>query len=399
MFKIEKTTLNVSLVYLFLMFGYKLFSLFYPLFLVSVGLSVVKIGSVYLLIYGTIAVASVAVNFFIHKVNPAIVASLGILGYAIYSLLMFFPQNMPIFYFAQILLGISAALWLVSLRSILITSRPRNYNVSFGWFYASADYASAIAPAVGALVIWKFGFVGVFTLSFFIQILTSFFCYVSLKDSFWPRSVAKNDFGVENLKERYGKFANILKKDGTLSFAMITIFTALMLVGAYRTFFILFLKDAGYDQDMIIKFASIISLAYAFLSLAIIRIMGRWGSAKNINYGVAAKGVIGVVLGLGLYAFNVVIVFILVLLDSLTDLVSGSGKSSLLAEKFKNFKEEAATFDTVLTQSGTAMGGLLGGLVISFAGYSHTFIIFSIIILMFSAISFLLALKKSGRYQ
>ena len=38
----EKTTFDVSLVHFLLMFGYKLFSLYYPLFLISIGFSILN---------------------------------------------------------------------------------------------------------------------------------------------------------------------------------------------------------------------------------------------------------------------------------------------------------------------------------------------------------------------
>ncbi|MBU4016602.1 hypothetical protein KKF69_03950, partial [Patescibacteria group bacterium] len=101
----EKTTFNASVIHFLLMFGYKLFSLYFPLYLVSIGLSVISVGWVYLLIYATIALSTIATNFWIHKINPAKAASLGILGYGIYALLMLLNPGTFVFYFAQILLG------------------------------------------------------------------------------------------------------------------------------------------------------------------------------------------------------------------------------------------------------------------------------------------------------
>ena len=84
--KIEKITSDATVSHFFLMFGYKLFSLYFPLFLVARGMSLPEVGYTYLLIYLPIAFFAPIVGFFNHKINPAILAGLGIAGYALYSL-------------------------------------------------------------------------------------------------------------------------------------------------------------------------------------------------------------------------------------------------------------------------------------------------------------------------
>jgi len=49
--KIEKITRDVTISHFSLMFGYKLFSLYFPLFLVARGFSLPEVGYTYLLIY------------------------------------------------------------------------------------------------------------------------------------------------------------------------------------------------------------------------------------------------------------------------------------------------------------------------------------------------------------
>jgi hypothetical protein len=46
--KIEKITFDVSVSHFLLMFGYKLFSLYFPLFLIAHGLSLPQVGYTYL---------------------------------------------------------------------------------------------------------------------------------------------------------------------------------------------------------------------------------------------------------------------------------------------------------------------------------------------------------------
>ena len=96
--KITKTTFNVSVVHFLLMFGYKIFSLYYPLFLLSIGMSVTNIGGIYLLTYSTIAIGSLVINYYIRRFNPAKIAAAGICGFRNY-LLNFFRfdpwRNLP----------------------------------------------------------------------------------------------------------------------------------------------------------------------------------------------------------------------------------------------------------------------------------------------------------------
>lgn len=408
--KIEPTTFSVSVVHFLLMFGYKLFSLYYPLFLVSIGLSIISVGWVYFLIYGTIAVSAIAANFLIHKVNPAKAAAAGIFGYGVYALLMLLNTGIVIFYAAQILLGISAALWLVSLKSIIIESRPENYNSSFGWFYSAPEYASALAPAIGGLVIYKFGFGGVFALSVFIQFINAFYAYFKLNKinglggkTFYGKqsqtisaSAKAQNFDFKNLKENYLNIFHSLKNDKITSMALAVIFVALILGGIYRPYFVLFLKDLNYSQNDIIGFFSLLSLVFIPLSWITIKFIGKISSYKNISFGVIADGVIFVIIGLWSSFLNLTQVFLLLLVDSMAGLMVGSGKSGMMAEKFAKFKEESSTIDTIIIALGPAIGGIIGGIVISKIGFGATFLWSGVIVLLLSA-SFLILLRKQQR--
>lgn len=382
--KVERTTFDVSVVHFLLMFGYKLFSLYYPLFLVSAGLSVMSVGWVYLLIYGTIAVASVIVNFWIHKIDPAKTASAGIFGYGIYALMMMLNAGTIIFFASQILLGISAALWLVSLKSIIIESRPKNYNSSFGWFYSAPQYASAFAPAVGGLVIYKFGFGGVFALSVLIQFINAFYAYFKLSGikasdrRLSSPSRGAQTFDLKNLIANYQAIFRSLKKDRMASFTLGVIFVTLVLGGIYGPYFVLFLKDLNYSQSDIIGFFSLLSLLYIPLSWSAIKFIGKISSYRNIFYGVLADGIIFVIIGLWASYLNLVQVFALLLVDSIAGLAVGSGKSGMIAKKFARFKEEASTIDTIIVTLCPALGGIFGGVVISYLGYQQTFLLMGI---------------------
>lgn len=400
---IGKTTFNVSVVHFLLMFGYKLFSLYYPLYLVSIGLSIVKVGWVYLLIYASIAIVAIWANFWIHKINPAKAASFGIFGYGVYALLMLYNTGPIIFYSAQVLLGFSAALWLVSLKSIIIESRPKNYNNSFGWFYAAPEYASALAPAIGGLIIYKFGFGPVFALSVFIQFINAIWAYFNLKDintyvivnpAERGEAIPKN-FNFQNLKENYLSIFYSLKKDKVAAFALVVMFVSLIFGGISRPYFVLFLKDLHYTQNNIIGFFSLLSLVFIPLSWIIIKYIGKITSYKNITLGVTVDGIIFIIIGLFSSILNLILVFLLLLADTVGGLMAGSGKSGMIAEKFAKFKEEASTIDTVIVTLAPALGGIIGGIVISQIGYAATFLWGGIIVLIFALIFYLFT--KSSR--
>lgn len=391
---IGKTTLNVSVIHFLLMFGFKLFSLYYPLYLVSIGLSVMKVGWVYLLINITIAIVAVAANFWIHKINPAKAAALGIFGYGLYALIMLLNTGPVIFYTAQVLLGFSAALWLVSLKSIIIESHPRNYNNSFGWFYSAPEYASALAPAIGGLIIYKFGFGAVFGLSVIIQFTNAIWAYYKLRDINIPVIASEDEaisktFHFKNLKENYLAIFSSLKKDQIASFALIVVFITVIFSGMHRPYFVLFLKELNYTQNDIIGFLSLLSLLFIPLSWIVIKFISKHSSYKNISLGSTISGVIFIIIGLWSNFLNLIQIFMFILFDTVAELMNGSGKSSMLAQKFAKFKEEASTIDTILLTVGSALGSIIGGIVISQIGFNATFLFGGLTVLIFSLIFYL----------
>lgn len=61
--KIEKNTRDATISHFLLMFGYKLFSLYFPLFLVARNFSLPQIGYTYLLIYLPITIFFLLLDF------------------------------------------------------------------------------------------------------------------------------------------------------------------------------------------------------------------------------------------------------------------------------------------------------------------------------------------------
>lgn len=393
----EKTTFDVSLVHFLLMFGYKLFSLYYPLYLASVGISAFSIGNIYFLTYSVIAVSCLAINFYIRRINPAKTAALGVFGYGVFALLMLLSHNIYIFYFAQILLGFSAAAWLVSLKFILMNSKTQSRTKSFGWFYSMPDYATAVAPAIGGLIIWKFGFSGVFLASVIIQFFNAVYAYFRLKGNGEIAALRGATGGGEYLEmgqmKRYREIFHTLNKKKNVLLMLSFIFCALILGGIYRAFFVLMLKDLSFSQDEIIKFASAISFIYVPFSIITIKLMGRFRKTKIVSAGIAIEGATAVAFGIFYSSLSYGLIFVLNILDSAGELATGSGKSAFFAKKLEGFREEASTIDSIMTTFGPALGGVIGGIMISAMGYRQTFLLAGAVIFFMGICSMLLRFR------
>ena len=390
--KMEKTTFDVSLVHFLLMFGYKLFSLYYPLYLISIGFSVMNIGSIYMLTYFVIAVSSLTISRYIRRFNPSKVASFGIAGYGVFALMMLSAHNIYIFYLAQIILGFSAAAWLVSLRLILMKAKSESKSRSFGWFYSMPHYASVIAPLIGGAIILRFGFTGVFILSLIIQFANAFYAYIKLNGNV---KISSNNIDLKNKspKNNYKKIYNHIKEDGVLMFVLISVFSALILGGIYRAFFVLFLENLSFSQSDIIKFIAIASVAYLPLSVIVIKIIGKLKNKKIISSGIVAEGFVTIVFGMFASVMSLFGLFIVMTVDSLGALAVGSGKSALLSKRLKEYKEEASVIDTILVTLGPALGAFIGGLAISSIGFEKTFLFAGAVVFVFGIISWFIKVR------
>ena len=378
--KIEKITRDATISHFFLMFGYKLFSLYFPLFLVARGMSLPEVGYTYLLIYLPIALFAPIASFLNHKINPAILASLGILGYSLYALGMILIQNPALFYFWQVLLGISAALFFVSSRAILMGSKLENPDRAFGWFYTAPFYADAFAPAVGALFIWKFNFFGVFVFSLVLQFLTAIFCFTKLKRQ--TVSLVDKGFKFRESTENYQKVFQKIKGKRTFSFLSLSL-SVLLLAGFYHAFFILFLKEnLFWSQNQILLFGFLLSLLFLPVSLWVIKQVAKFKSEKNILRGSAIAGTFSVLFGLATNFLNFFTVIFLMIGKSIGALMAGSGRSGLFATKLRKYPEESAAIDTIFVPLGTALGALIGGLIVGALGFPLIFILGGILILI-----------------
>jgi len=374
--KIERITRDATIAHFFLMFGYKLFSLYFPLFLVAKNFSIFQIGYTHFLIYLPIALFAPIAGFLNHRINPAILSSVGILGYGIYSLGMILSHNLFIFYLFQVVLGVSAALFFVSSRAILMGSKLENPDRAFAWFYSAPSYADALAPAVGAFFIWQFDFLGVFILSIILQFFNALFCFINLRK--------KTDHLTEDIKIR-DSGQNYLKVLGTIkgkdfSPLILVSFLVLILAGFNNTFFVLFLRNLGWSQNEILIFNSLLSLVFLPISFWAIRQVAQHSSAINISRGSQITGVFSVLLGSLISILNFYYIFFIMLGKYVGGLITGAGRSGLLTTKLRKYPEESAAVDTIFAPLATATGAIIGGLIIGPLGYPLIFVIGGILL-------------------
>jgi len=393
--KIEKVTRDATITHFLLMFGYKLFSLYFPLFLIARGFSLPEVGYNYLLIYLPIALFAPLVGFFNHKINPAILATVGILGYGIYALGMILIRAPALFYFWQVILGISAALFFVSARAILISSPLENYDRAFGWFYSAPFYADATAPAVGALFIWKFNFIGVFIFSLILQIFTAIFCFIQLKKQ--GIKPLNKFFNFQRFKENYQKIFQKIKRRDVLSPISIS-FSVLLVSGFYQAFLVLFLKDLlHWSQNLILVFVSVFSFLFLPVSLLLINRLTRFKSEKNIFQGGIITGIFSILFGAMVPMINFFNILLINFGRVAGDLICNSGRSGLISQKLKENPEEAGAMDTIFSPLGIALGTLISGSIIGFLGFQLLFIFGGIFIIVVGILTSNLAKKGTLR--
>jgi MFS family permease len=393
--KIERVTKNVTIVHFLLLFGYKTFSLYFPLFLIVRGFSLPEVGYTYLLIYLPIALFSPVAGFLNHKVNPAILSSIGILGYGIYALgMIFIPTShtfgIALFYLWQILLGVSAAIFFVSIRAIFMGYPLENPNRAFGWFYSAPFYVDALAPVIGAFFVWQFNFVGVFLLSIALHLFTAAFCFLKLKK---PGQVLPDQgFSFREFKDNNQEIFRLIKKRTVLPFVL-TSFSVLLLGGFYRAYFVLFLKESLlWSQNFILIFVSVLSLLFLPISLFLIRHLEKFQGEKNIFQGGLVAGFFSILFGSLVSVLNFFSVLLVDFARGIGSFLCNAGRSGLLTQRLKGKPEEAGAIDTVFAPLGVALGALISGTIIGFLGYGPLFILGGIFVIF--SVLFLRCLSK-----
>jgi MFS family permease len=369
---------GVTIVHFLLMFGYKLFSLYFPLFLVARNFSLPQVGWTYLLIYLPIALFAPVAGFASRKIHPAAVMTIGVMGYSAYALGMIFITDPGLFYFWQVLLGVSASLFFTASRVLLMSFSMSNSERGFSWFYNAPLWADAIAPLLGGLMIIAGGFPAAFLASVVVQSAGAVYCAVVL----WRIPLAPAAKGLS-----FGKFMSGWNKDvqavfgSNLGFSFLISF-AVLLSGGFFTFFILFLKDVlGWSRDLIIFYGAASSAFFVLAYVLFIRGYQAGNPAKSVRQGGFVAGFFTILFGLFVPVLNIFNIFIFDFFRGSGSFICNSGRSALLTRRLRASPGEAGALDTVFSPLGIALGSLIGGVLIEPLGYRWLFILGGVLII------------------
>ena len=385
----NNVTRDVTVVHFLLMFGYKLFSAYFPLFLLAQGMSLSQVGWSYLLIYLPIALCAPLVGFFSRKTNPARVMMLGISGYAAYALAMIFASDGAILYLWQLALGVSASMFFTASRILLMAFPQQNIERGMSWFYSAPFWADAIAPAIGGFLIWAVGFKAVFGVSViivFAALIVAAICLRPLSGKFQGRVLS---FG-----QWRQKWLGILQKMSQPRIAPVLLasLAVLWLGGIFGTFFIIYLKNfLGWTRDSVILYTAYSSALFSIVYVLLIRPWQKDKREKSVLTGAASAGFFSMLFALPF--INFVGVFVLDFCRGVAAFISNTGRSAFVAGHLKNDPEEAAAFDTIFSPLGIALGSLSAGLLIGPLGYQWLFF-FGGVITLLAIIPALVAGKK-----
>lgn len=388
--RIERVARDAAFSHFLLMFGYKLFSFFFPLFLLQKGFSLPEVGYTYLFIYLPMAFFAPVAGVLNHRVNPAVLAAIGIAGYGAYSLFMMYTQNVAVFFLAQILLGISAALFFSSMRGVLMGSALENPERAFGWFYSAAFYVEAIAPFLGALLIWQFGFFGVFAMSLVIHGFNMVFTFIRMHH---VTEKLKDHQGIQEIVFAFKKVMKNFFQKALFPF-FVASFAVLLVGGMYSAFFALFLKELRWADSGILLYGSVFSLLFVPVSLYAIRRAATQSSLASIRQGGGIYAVSSMLFGLFAPWLHFGGILIAMLSHLYGGLLANTGRSGLLTRKFTTYPVEAGALDTVFAPLGTALGSFVAGLLIGLVGYPMLFFGGGVLVAIAVGFSFIAKTKQ-----
>ncbi len=362
---------GVTLAHFLLMFGYKLFSAYFPLFLVLQGFSLPQIGYSYLLIYLPIALCAPITAFFTRRVNPVAVMVLGILGYAAYALLMIFNTGAALFFAWQAMLGVAASLFFTSTRVLLMAYPAANIERGFSWFYNAPFWADAVAPVLGGFLIWRVGFAPVFTLAVAITLAAAATAAVLL----WNVCARRGRHTI-SLAAWAQKWRNLLSRAANRKMApsLVVSFAGLWISGIFAAFFVLFLKSSlSWSQDAVIAYTAASSAFFSVAYIFFIRPWQKGSDGKSVMAGAAISGIFTMLLAIPAALLNYASVFILEFFKNAGGFVCNAGRSALVAREMEKNPDEAGAFDTIFSPLGIALGSLTGALLVGPLGYQGLF--------------------------
>lgn len=370
-----------------LMFGYKLFSAYFPLFLAAQGFTLMQVGWSYLLIYLPIALCAPLAGFLSRRTNPVLVMILGILGYAAYALMMVVDGNNGLFYFWQIMLGVSASLFFTSSRILLMAYPAANVERGFSWFYNAPFWADVLAPAIGGFLIWRNGFTAVFALSVAITLSAA----ATAASMLWKASIQKSSRAI-SLSVWAQKWRNLLARAFNRQMAprLAVAFVSLWANGLFAAFFVLFLKnELLWSRDTVIAYTAYSSAFFSIAYILFIRPRQKGVGDKSIVAGATISGLFATLFAFPAVFFNFATVFAVDFFRNAGGFICQSGRSAFVARKMEKDPEEAGAFDTIFSPLGIALGSLTAGLLVGPLGYQGLFSFGGIVLLSAILIAFI----------
>jgi|GEM_PF-683697 len=425
-------TRDVTIVHFLLMFGYKLFSAYFPLFLAIRGFSLPQVGWSYLLIYLPIALGAPFAGFLCHKTNPVLLMILGIFGYAGYALAMVYTGNLTLFYFWQIILGISAALFFTSSRFLLMSHPAKNVERGFSWFYNAPVWADIAAPAAGAILLRQTNFSVIFLVCFAIQV--SAIAY-SLKLWRVPAPVMAG-FGVKDWADNWRTLFAKLASRRVASHAILS-FALLWQAGLYSAFFVLFLKnELFWNNDRILFFVSLSAAVFSLAYFAFIRPLQKDKNESSIFRGTLVASFASLFFALPLKFLSFFNVFAIDFVQNAGAFLTNAGRSAMFTKEFKNIPAgaglaaeagrrqaslaaeagrpkaslapeagrrqaslaaEAGGLDTMFSPLGTALGSLTAGFLIGPLGYQGLFFWGGVVVIVLALVLRPFEIAKQGK--
>jgi Arabinose efflux permease len=376
---------DVARVHFALMFGYRLFSLYYPLFLFSQGLSLVQIGQAYLFIYLPIALAAPPVGFLTRLIHPAIMVVAGCLGYGAYALGMLFFGNTGVIFAWQIELGLSAALFFTASRALLMAHSNGDAERGFSWFYNAPYWAGALAPLAGAFIIWKFGFGAAFQISAAICVYAAL---LAAGMSEHPWRLNRGDSPLRRFARDWRASLKLAFSKTAGAFVMVS-FAVALVESLLHPFFILFLKDdIGWANQQVIWFTAISAAVFSVFYFFVLRRWQTGNPRQNIKRGGIITGIATMAFGFFMPVLSYLSVFAIEFARTIGGFLCGTGRSVLLAKELDGRPAEGGALDTIFSPLAIALGSFLGGYAIIWLGYQWLFLLSGAVVIFAVLLSY-----------
>ncbi len=343
-----------TLFHIILLLGYKIISIYYPLFLEKNHFSYLLIGENYFFIYSSVALFSLILDKLIDVENsPMKYISFSFLGYALYNIGMIITKTKAMFLLWQIELGFSSALFYLVSRAILMRIKGMEKTSGFVYFYSAPLYASFFAALIGGYVMTYKGFYPLFLTSFFIFMIGIFITRITYK----KKMIQFNEIYVK--KSILRSIKQFFKKcEKKYIFFM---FVSFFYVGFIRAFFTIFLQKIGFSYSEIMKFVVATSGLSIFISIILAKLVKKMNNKSTIVLGTLVASFFFSLFQL-MSVNNFTLCVLLFLFYNIGYLFVNSGKSGLIGEVIDN-KEDAATIDTIIVSLEVALTALVTGLL------------------------------------